>query len=59
MFIEKINIKTAKIVVGCVYKLPNMDFIEFDNYLNQMLEKLSQEQKQIFFLGDFNISLLN
>ena len=36
-----------------------MDAIEFNNHLNQMLEKVSKEQKQIFLLGDFNINLLN
>ena len=36
-----------------------MDVIEFNNHINQMLEKVSKEQKQIFLLGDFNINLLN
>ena len=36
-----------------------MDVLEIDNHLNQMLEKVSKEQKQIFLLGDFNINLLN
>ena len=36
-----------------------MDVLEFNNQINQMLEKVSKEQKQIFLLGDFNINLLN
>ena len=36
-----------------------MDVLEFNNHLNQMLEKVSKEQKQIFLLGNFNINLLN
>ena len=36
-----------------------MDVIEFNNDLNQMLEKVSKEQKQILLFGDFNINLLN
>ena len=36
-----------------------MDVLEFNNHLNQMLEKVSKEQKQIFLLGDFNINWLN
>ena len=36
-----------------------MDVIEFNDHLNQMLEKVSKEQKQIFLYGDFNINLLN
>ena len=51
--------KKANIVVGCIYKHPNMDVIEFINYLNQMLEKASKEQKQILLLGDLNINLVN
>ena len=58
-FIEIINTKKTNIVVGCIYKHPNMDVLEFNNHLNQMLEKVSKEQKQIFLLGDFNINLLN
>ena len=27
--------------------------------INQVLEILSKEQKQVFLLGDFNINLLN
>ena len=58
-FIEIINTKKTNIVVGCIYKHPNMDVLEFNNHLNQMLEKVSKEQKQIFLLGDFNINWLN
>ena len=36
-----------------------MDVLEFNNHLNQMLEKVYKEQKQTFLLGDFNINLLN
>ena len=36
-----------------------MEVLEFNNHLNQMLEKVSKEQKQSFLLGDFNINLLN
>ena len=59
MLIETINTKKASIVVGCIYKHPNMDVLEYNNRLNQMLEKVLKEQKQIFLLGEFNINLLN
>ena len=36
-----------------------MDVMESNNHLNQIFEKASKEQKQIFLLGDFNINLLN
>ena len=37
-----------------------MDLADFNsNYLNNLLEKVSKEQKSVFLLGDFNINLLN
>ena len=37
-----------------------MDVLDFkNNYLSQIFEILSKEQKQIFLLGEFNINLLN
>ena len=37
-----------------------MDVIEFNNHhLNQILEKVSKEQKKVFNLGCFNTNLLN
>ena len=32
MLIEIINTKKANVVVGCIYKHPNMDVIESDNH---------------------------
>ena len=58
-FIEIINSKKSNIVVGCVYKHPNMDVLDFNSLINQLLDKISNEQKQFFLLGDFNINLLN
>ena len=37
-----------------------MDLTCFDsNYLNNLLQKVSKEQKSVFLLGDLNINLLN
>ena len=37
-----------------------MDLNEFnDYYINNLLDKLSKENKTVFLLGDFNIDLLN
>ena len=37
-----------------------MNINEFnDDYLNEVLDKLSKENKTIFLFGDFNINLLN
>ena len=36
-----------------------MDVLDFNFLINQLLDKVLKEQKQIFLLGDFNINLLN
>ena len=59
-FIEIINPKKSNIIIGCIYKHPNMDVTDFkNNYFSQIFEIVSKEQKQVFLLGDFNINLLN
>ena len=46
--------------MGCIYRHPHVDLNEFnDYYLNNLLDKLSKENKTVFLLGDFNIDLLN
>ena len=59
-FIEIFNTKKTYIIIGCIYKHPSMNINEFnDDYLNELLDKLSKENKTIFLLGDCNINLLN
>ena len=59
-FIEIVNLKKSNILVGVIYRHPSMDFADFNcNYLNKLLENISEEQKSIFLLGDFNVNLLN
>ena len=37
-----------------------MDVDDFNkNFLNKLLEKVSKEQNSVYFLGDFNVNLLN
>ena len=59
-FIEIVNPKKSNIKAGVIYRHPSMDLTDFNcNYLNQLLENISKEQKSIFLLGDFNVNLLN
>ena len=59
-FNEILSPKKTNVIVGCIYGHPNMDFNEFnDYYINNLLDKLSKENKTVFLLGDFNIDLLN
>ena len=59
IFIEITSSKKTNIIISSVYKHPNMDVLDFNYLINQLLDKISKEQKQIFLLGDFNIDLLN
>ena len=55
-FVQIINPKKSNIATGCIYKNPNMDVLDFkNNYLNQIFESVSKEQKQVFLLDDFNL----
>ena len=58
-FIEIINHKKSNILVGCLYRHPDMDINEFnDIILMNLLHKLSSEKKYVTFLGDFNVDLV-
>ena len=59
-FVEIINKNEKNMVTGCIYKQPKQTIPDFlDNHLLPLLEKLSDENKQILIMGDFNINLLN
>ena len=59
-FIEIINKNEKNMVAGCIYKHPKQTIPDFlDNHVSPLLEKLSNENKQILIMGDFNINLLN
>ena len=55
-----LNPKKTNMIVGCIYRHPYMDLNEFnDYYVNNLLDKLSKENKTVLLLGDFNVDLLN
>ena len=58
VFIE-ITQNNKSAVVGCFYRPPNTDISMFSAKMNEMLEILESEKKEIYSLGDFNINLLN
>ena len=58
-FIETIYHKKSNILVGCIYSHSPMDLHKFNNYyLNELLHKLSSENKSVILLGDFNVDLM-
>ena len=60
IFVEIQNPKGKNYIVGCIYRHPNMETNEFNNfYLNRLFEKIKTEKKNVILLGDFNINLMN
>ena len=57
--VEIINSKNKNILCCCVYRHPNSDVQEFTHFVNGILQTVTKENKHIFFLGDFNLNLLN
>ena len=57
--IETLNQNSKNTIIGCIYRHPCMGPTEFNNvYLHDVLEKLSNENKAVVLMGDFNIDLL-
>ena len=49
----------SNIICSVIYRHPNSNFDNFDNYLTIIMNKISNENKYCIFMGDFNINLLN
>ena len=59
IFTEIINPKGKNVIVGCIYRHPSLNPTEFVDIHNQeLLQKMSKEDKTNVLLGDFNIDLL-
>ena len=57
--VELISSKNKNILCCCVYRHPNSDVQEFTHFVNGILQTVTKENKHVFFLGDFNLNLLN
>lgn len=59
VFIEILTDQNKQnMIIGCVYKHPEMKISEFNKFLHSMLQKVSNEKKKLVLMGDFNIDLL-
>ena len=58
VWVEIKNSKSRNIVCGCVYRHPTYDMSNFLNYIDSCLKILSDENKEVYLCGDFNIDLL-
>ena len=57
-FIEILNKKQKNLIIGCV--CPRHEVKDFtNNHVMPLLDKLSNENKDIMIMGDFNVNLIN
>lgn len=60
LFIELLLPKQKHLILGCVYRHPNMNANDFNrNFLPNILTKTQRERKNFMLTGDFNFNLLN
>ena len=59
MFIDIVRSNEKNIVVGVIYRPPHTNVDAFVSKQNEIVEKLSRENKLCYLLGDFNLNLLN
>ena len=61
LFIEIIRPHERNVIVGLIYRPPsqNVKFNDFVTRMNDVLEKISRDNKTCYLMGDFNLNLLN
>lgn len=59
LFIEVTIDKGKNAILGVIYRPPDGNIKDFITKLNKSLEKVRNENKSNYILGDFNINLLN
>ena len=59
-FIKILNKKQKNLIIGCVYKHPKHEVKDFtNNHMMLLLDKLSNENKDIMSMGDFNVNSMS
>ena len=58
VWIEIKNNKSKNIICGCIYRHPRYDMSGFQQYMNNTLQKINSENKEIYLAGDFNTDFL-
>ena len=57
--VEIMNSESKNILCCCVYNHPNSDVQGSTHFINGILQTVTKENKHVFFLGNFNLNLLN
>ena len=50
---------SKNVLVGVIYRPPGSDLKEFNEQFNNILDSIKSERKLCYFMGDWNINLLN
>ena len=58
MFLEIINENNKNTIVGVIYRPPKNCIDSFLDNFDQFLHKISEENKHVYLMGDYNIDLL-
>ena len=58
VWLEIKNSNSKNIICGCVYRHPRNNVDDFLSYIGPVLKKCSDENKELYLCGDFNIDLL-
>lgn len=58
LFIQTINKNTKSMIIGVIYKPPDIDVTKFTENLDKTLTIILKERRPCYLLGDFNINLL-
>ena len=58
--VDKSVFQTEKnLIIGVLYRIPNKDMKLFNEKFNDLLSSVKEEKKIGYFLGDYNINILN
>ena len=59
LFIEIRRLLSKNIIIGVIYRPPDSNVNDFVQNFNSLLAKIGKENKLSYFLGDFNLNLMN
>ena len=54
----KISLHTKNLIVGCCYRPPNSQVVEFQNFIEAKVSSITSEPGDLIFCGDFNLDML-
>ena len=59
LFVEVTVPKGKNIIIGVVYRAPDNNLTTFVKDFNEVLDKITKENKLCYLMGDFNVNIMN